>query len=379
MKQQYDYIIAGAGCAGLSLLVRVLLSGKFNDKKFLLIDKEPKQTNDRTWCFWEQGDGFFENIVFRKWKKIWFHGKDYSAALDILPYRYKMIRGIDFYEHCLSVVQKFSNVDIEWAEINEIGGDAESAWLISGSDKVHAQYIFNSILFEKPVMGKGEYYLLQHFKGWVIETIDDHFNPGEAVLMDFRVSQQHGATFVYTMPLSKRSALVEYTLFNEKLLQPEAYEKGLRNYIEQYLQIQHYSVTEEEFGIIPMTNHAFKKSEGKIINIGTAGGYTKASSGYTFNFIQKASALMVDSWIKNNVPSPVDTATKKFRFYDSVFLTVLAEENLGGAEIFTQLFKKNDVRMIFKFLDNESTLKQDIGILASLPTWPFLKSVFRQW
>jgi len=378
MRQHYDYIIAGAGCAGLSLLVRILQSGKFNDKKFLLIDKEPKQKNDRTWCFWERGEGFFEEIVYRKWEKIWFHGKDVSSAFDILPYRYKMIRGADFYKHCFSVIQGYSNVDIVWAEINEIGSDNDFAWLLYGDSKVYAQVILNSILFKKPAMGKGEYYLLQHFKGWVIETSDDHFNPGEAILMDFRVAQQYGATFVYTMPFTTKSALVEYTVFNEKLLQPGEYENGLRNYIEQYLQIKHYIVKEEEFGVIPMTNHAFKKSEGKIINIGTAGGYTKASSGYTFNFIQKASAKMVYNWIKNAVPAPVETTTKKFRFYDSVFLTVLAEENLGGAEIFTQLFKKNEIQQIFQFLDNESTLQQDIRILASLPVWPFLKSAFKQ-
>jgi len=379
MKQQYDYIIAGAGCAGLSLLVRVLQSGRFNGKRILLIDKEPKRKNDRTWCFWEQGEGFFEKIVYRKWEKIWFHGKDFSGAYDILPYRYKMIRGADFYEYCFSIINQYSNVDIVWSEINEIGQDAGSAWLLCGNNKIQAQYIFNSILFEKPVMGRGEYYLLQHFKGWVIETEENHFNPGEAVLMDFRVSQQNGATFVYTMPFSTRSALIEYTIFNEKLLQPEDYKKGLSNYIEENLQIKQYSVKDEEFGVIPMTNHVFKKSEGNIINIGTAGGYTKASSGYTFNFIQKASAQMLESWIENAVPAPVDTTSKKFRFYDSVFLTVLAEENIGGAKIFTQLFKKNDVQMIFRFLDNESTLQQDLKILASLPTWPFLKSAFRQW
>jgi len=377
MKQQYDYIIAGAGCAGLSLLVRLLQSGKFNDKKILLIDKKPKRENDRTWCFWEKGEGFFESIVYRKWEKIWFHGKDFSSSFEILPYRYKMIRGEDFYEYCFSVIQEYPNIDIVWAEINEIGTTGESAWLVCGDEKIHAQYIFNSILFQKPVMGKGEYYLLQHFKGWVIETDEDYFTPAEATLMDFRVSQQHGASFVYTMPFSKKSALVEYTLFNDKLLKPDEYDEGLKNYIDHYLQIPNYKITEEEFGIIPMTNYPFKQVEGNIINIGTAGGYTKASSGYTFNFIQKASAQMVDSWIKNSFPSPAATASKKFHFYDSVFLRVLAEKQLAGADLFTQLFKKNDVQNIFCFLDNESTLQQDIGILASLPTWPFLKSALK--
>ena len=46
--------------------MRMIKSGKFSDKKILLIDKEPKTKNDRTWCFWEKGNGFFENIVAKK-------------------------------------------------------------------------------------------------------------------------------------------------------------------------------------------------------------------------------------------------------------------------------------------------------------------------
>ena len=55
---------------------------------------------------------------------------------------------------------------------------------------------------------------------------------------------------------------------------------------------------------------------------------------------------MVDGWIKNGFPSPAATASKKFHFYDSVFLRVLAEKN-WRADLFSQLFKKNDVQNIF--------------------------------
>jgi lycopene beta-cyclase len=61
---RYDYIIAGAGAAGLSLLTRMIACGKFSDKKILIIDKAAKTVNDRTWCFWEKEQGFFEDIVY---------------------------------------------------------------------------------------------------------------------------------------------------------------------------------------------------------------------------------------------------------------------------------------------------------------------------
>ena len=63
MQKSYDYIILGAGCAGLSLLMRMIGSNQFNDKKILLIDKEQKNKNDRTWCFWEKDKGLFDPVV----------------------------------------------------------------------------------------------------------------------------------------------------------------------------------------------------------------------------------------------------------------------------------------------------------------------------
>ena len=42
-KLQYDYIIAGAGCAGLSLAMHIIHSGKLQDKKVLIIDQNPKK------------------------------------------------------------------------------------------------------------------------------------------------------------------------------------------------------------------------------------------------------------------------------------------------------------------------------------------------
>jgi len=108
--EKYDYIITGAGAAGLSLLVHMIHSGKFSEKKILLLDRLPKDKNDRTWCFWETEPGLFEPVVFRKWNQLWFHGPDGQSALhDIHPYQYKLIRGIDFYNYCFHLFSRYRN------------------------------------------------------------------------------------------------------------------------------------------------------------------------------------------------------------------------------------------------------------------------------
>lgn len=345
----------------------------------MIADKDDKQKNDRTWCFWETEAGLFDSIVYKKWDKAWFYGEGLSRLMELPPYHYKLIRGIDFYNYSFNLIRQQPNFEIRTGDIREVKSDGGQSWIQFGNEKISAEYIFNSILFEKPVMRSNEYYMLQHFKGWVINAEKPVFNAGEATLMDFRVGQQHGTTFVYVMPFSETTALVEYTLFTEQLLEPAQYENGLKKYISELLKIDSYKIEEEEFGIIPMTNHRFPSANGSIINIGTAGGQTKASSGYTFSFIQKHSARIVENLVKRGNPFiPLPGGPKRFKFYDSTLLHILKHNKLPGDKIFTRLFKKNKPQQVLRFLDNESSLGDELKIISSLPTMPFLKAALKQ-
>lgn len=354
----------------------MIQSGKFSEKKVLIVDKDSKKKNDRTWCFWETTPGIFESIVFKKWQRCWYHGKKFSKLLELSPYEYKMIRGIDFYNYCFTIISKQENFDFIFGEIEEI---SQGGSIIVNGQKYSGDYIFNSIIFNKPVLKPGQYYLLQHFKGWTIEAELPVFDIDKPVLMDFRIEQKSGTTFVYIMPFTKTSALVEYTFFNNQVLQQTQYDECLKDYIKRFLKIDSYKILEEEFGMIPMTNYRFPERNGNIINIGTAGGQTKASSGYTFRFIQKHSEALVKQLVKTGIPflkKPV--SSPRFHFYDSTLLHILTHHQLSGEKIFSDLFKKNKPQQVLRFLDNESSLMDELKIISSLPTMPFLKSALRQ-
>ncbi len=127
-----------------------------------------------------------------------------------------------------------------------------------------------------------------------------------------------------------------------------------------------------------MTNQFFSIHQNGVINIGTSGGQTKASSGYTFQFIQKQSAEILDI-LQNGEPlTKLKSAPWRFRFYDNTLLYILYHKTLPGRKIFTTLFRKNKAAQVLKFLDNESTLREELGIISSLPTWPFLSAAFKQ-
>jgi lycopene beta-cyclase len=375
--QSFDYIISGVGCAGLSLALRLIESGNFSDKKILLVDLSFNKSNDRTWCFWEKETGLFEPVVNWHWEKLWFYSDGFSTLKDIFPYRYKMIRGQDFYTYCLEIIRRQTNIQIREARVQYIHSDEKESYVMVNGEKIYAQYIFNSILFEKPLLNKKDHYLLQHFKGWVVESRNKIFNPEEAVLMDFRVSQQLGTAFVYIMPFSKTRALVEFTLFTKKLLKDPEYDELLRAYLKNIPGIDGYEILEEEFGVIPMTSHHFPARQHHIFNIGIAGGQTRASTGYTFQFIQKQTAEMVKQLIMKREPR-VNSSPGRFRFYDRLFLDVLARSKKDSPYIFAYLFGFNPVKDIFDFLDAKSNLLQDFMVISSLPKRPFIRAALRE-
>jgi lycopene beta-cyclase len=377
-SSRYDYIFCGAGCASLSLLMRMIRSGKFADKKILLAEKEPKTQNDRTWCFWETKPGFFEEIVYRKWDTISFLSDDFSAEMSISPYQYKMIRGIDFYNYCFDEISKQRNIDVVYGNLTYAGSHKEGTTVIIDG-REHNQpggIVFNSIPKQGSTAGLK---LLQHFKGWVVETEKPVFKPGVAIMMDFRVHQDYGTTFAYVLPANENEALIEYTLFTKDVLRPDQYDSELKIYLHDFLKIDKYSIRETETGIIPMTNEQFQFYEEGRFNIGTAGGQTKASSGYTFQFIQKQSQRITNCLIQGSSLLTIKDTPKRFRFYDNTLLHILYHHKLPGKKIFTRLFQKNSPPAVLRFLDNESTLYGELKIISSLPALPFLKAAIKQF
>ena len=356
----------------------MIRSEKFADKKIVLIDKDPKRNNDRTWCFWEKENGFFDQVGFKKWDTISFLSEAYTADMEITPYQYKMIRGIDFYKHCFQEIAQHQNIEFVQAAIGDWKYQNKSLTIKLNDNEYQFNdtILFNSIYREQNT-SKKTIKLLQHFKGWIIETIEPAFNPEKATMMDFRINQENGTSFVYVLPFDERTALVEYTLFTKQLLQPGEYDEQLELYIKKFLDIEEYTVMEKEFGVIPMTNVRFS-FERNGWNIGTAGGQTKGSSGYTFQFIQKQSQQIVDCLVNQKPLSEMPATPKRFRFYDNTLLDILYHNKLPGKEIFTALFKKNKPQQVLRFLDNESSIKDELKIILSLPTWPFLKAAIKQ-
>lgn len=377
-RKNYDFIICGGGASGLMLALQMQQDPFFKNKSVLIIDKNSKETNDRTWCFWEKEPNPFENLIHRKWERAVFKSPNQTQNLELAPYSYKMIRAIDFYQYAIPRLKTCDQV--EWLETQVIGFESETQHTHVHTQKgtFSAARVFSSWYHPEWVSNQKKYPVLQqHFVGWVVETENNCFNPDQITFMDFDVPQNASTRFMYVLPFAPNKALLEDTFFSEKTLSKEAYEKAIKAYLKK-INAGTYSCLEQEQGSIPMTAYPFHQhNTTSLLHIGTAGGWTKASTGYTFqNTLQQTQRLV--TFLKENKPLHRFHKTSKFAFYDLLFLDVLQKYNAKGGTLFEMMFQKNPVQRIFRFLDNQTTFAEDLMIMRSFPVGWFLNALWKR-
>ncbi|MDP4989315.1 MAG: lycopene cyclase family protein, partial [Polaribacter sp.] len=128
----------------------------------------------------------------------------------------------------------------------------------------------------------------------------------------------------------------------------------------------------------PMTcYHFWENNSQNIIHIGTAGGWSKPSTGFTFKNTTKKTSQLIDH-LKENKPLQSFHKINKFWFYDLLLLDILREKNYLGATLFGQLFKRTSVEKILKFLDEETSFTEDLSIMLKMPPANFIRAIFKR-
>ncbi|MGN7513645.1 MAG: lycopene cyclase family protein [Allomuricauda sp.] len=376
---KYDYIIIGAGAAGLLLADALGKEEFFASKSILVLDKDNKSENDRTWCFWERGIGPFDDLIHKTWNNIYVGGQHLQKSTSITPYTYKMLRGIDFYNHYLPKVKAYPNITWAQEEVTDVDEQEKEVLVTTASKKYTGQTVFSSLYDASIPLKQSKFPVLQqHFVGWTIKTEQSVFKFGEATFMDFSVPQKGNTRFMYVLPFSENQALVEYTLFSEHLLETNEYEEAIKTYIKTKFGDIPFVIEETEYGSIPMTCYPFHKhNSDRIFYIGIAGGWAKPSTGYTFYNTSRQVPKLVEH-VKAGKPLSQFYQKSRFTFYDMLLLDILYENNHLGHEIFESMFKRRKASLILKFLENETNLWEELKIVTAPKPMPFIKALFKR-
>ncbi|WP_327267562.1 lycopene cyclase family protein [Streptomyces sp. NBC_01218] len=379
-----DVVIVGAGAAGLSLAYRLCAPGARVPLSVLLIDAPPGPLRPppRTWCFWEPPGGEFDAALTASWQRLRVRAADGAATVTVpAPLRYKMLRSDAFtglVDQRLDASAGFRRAELTVLAVRDAaGGGGEVVGRDAGGRRtvVTGRYVFDSRPPGRPPAARTT--LLQHFTGWFVRTERPVFEPDTADLMDFRTPQpRHGLSFAYVLPLDARSALVEYTEFSRTPLEPAAYARALHHHLDTVLGASPYRVSATEHGVIPMTDGRFPPRAGRsVFRIGTAGGATRPSTGYTFSAVQRQSRSVAAALRAGGEPGTRSPYRARSLAMDAVMLRALDTGRVDGAAFFTGLFRSVPPARLLRFLDGSAPLREEVLVGLRTPVGPMLRTV----
>ncbi|MFL1426733.1 MULTISPECIES: lycopene cyclase family protein [unclassified Nocardiopsis] len=368
----HDVVIIGGGAAGLTLTHRL---GRVNHPRggpprVALVEPPPGPHTPppRTWCFWEPDGGDWDGLLAARWRNLTVVGPGGAArTAPADPYVYKMLRSADVDAHVRSR-GGFEPVPLLVTAVRD-GADhaAVEGTLPDGTPaRLTARWVFDSRPPRPAPVGRT--LLLQHFRGWFVRTPADAFDPGAAVLMDFRPPQPEGAVaFAYVLPLSAREALVEYTEFGPEPLTTAEYDRALADHCAR-LGLSGFEVTAAEQGVIPMTDAPFRPRAGRrVFRIGAAGGATRPSTGYTFSGVLRQGAAVAAALERGRVPVPPVPHRRRHLAMDAVLLRALATGRVRGAEFFTDLLTAGRLGDVLAFLDGGGRWSRELALGLRTP------------
>tara|TARA_B100001057_G_scaffold9171_1_gene8403 strand:+ start:1024 stop:2091 length:1068 start_codon:yes stop_codon:yes gene_type:complete len=353
--KEFDYIIIGGGCAGLSLAYELEIHEKLKNKTLAIIEPRVEYKRDKTWSFWKMSSHNFEDCIKKSWSNFTVNIPEFTNHLQCENYPYQSIDSGLFYKKINTKLKENKNIFF-FKDLKEIN--------------LKNSFIFNSV----PSIKKNHSNIWQHFCGVEIETKNNFFDEEIFNLMDFDCEQRESVHFFYTLPFSKNKALIETTWLSKMNDNSQKdYDKQIKDYIENHLNLKDYKIIYKEEGAIPLFYPSNKKEKNKI-NIGTAGGMTRLSTGYTFLNIQEHSKYIREN-IDNIFAIKKYEISKKYQFLDEIFLRVLDKHPEKMSNIFFKMFKASP-KTVIKFLSNKSNFFEDLTIILKMPKLIFFKALF---
>ncbi len=383
--KEADIVVIGAGAAGLSLawqLTRPRAAAHGHHPSVLLVEPPPGpvRTPARTWCFWEEPGGDWDELLTASWQRLLIRGRDGRSTTGDCPVPYKMLRSEDYTRALGERLRACPDVELVAGTVATVHDTPHGA-RVTGVDEqgepfaLRGRWVFDSRPPRR--LPPARTTLLQHFRGWFVRTESDCFDPAVAELMDMRTQQpRRGLSFAYVLPMSAREALVEYTEFSETVLDRAGYEAALRHYTSSTRPLGPFTVTATEQGVIPMTDGRFPRRTGdSVFPVGAAAGATRPSTGYTFTALQRQTAAIAQAVRAGRTPLPPRPHSRRHRAMDAVLLRALATGGVEGAPFFEDLFRRNPLPRVLHFLDGRSTLREEWNLGLRTPVGAMLASL----
>ncbi len=348
--------IWGAGCAGLSLARYIsshISSGEIETPISLHGPLSPAATHSHIWGFW-QTDWLSEPARLSKkswqsWQIITPQGRVTQTSQ---TYPYHALDSTVWLQDCAERSK------------GKIARHEEAPMLLD-----YEGTVFDSRTPEAP-----ENSLLQHFMGIEIKAPRPVFDASVLTLMDFRCDQSRGIHFIYLLPFSDETALVESTIFSEQREDKTFYRGAIERYLRKVYRLEAYQTVREEAGCIPM--NFLKPRDASLLAIGANGGCVRPSSGYAFASIQKQAKWISQQLASGHVPDKIKTPRRRIdSWLDRIFLSVLKAHPEVAPEIFLSMAKALTGDELAKFMSGLAHLPIYVKLINAMPKRMFIKKI----
>ena len=361
-NNDYDAVIIGGGCAGLSLARR---ADQLPYGKIAVVEAKAKK-QDHAWGIFANA---FTDDAIAMARKTWAHWQivtDQGAVTqssDTHPYA--CLESKAWLTHCRQQARSLG-VELIQGQVTDTTPNS-----ITTEDGV----ITTGQIIDSRPNPIPEGMMIQHFIGHEMQVSAPVFDPDCAILMDFRCDQSRGIHFIYVLPFSATHALVESTLFSPKIEDDDFYETAISTYLSDHFGITDKIILRREQGAIPMGIIAEDHSTG--LPIGGRGGAIRPSSGYAFGFIQKQIGHLINRLKSGQKPQAMTPHKNIDLWMDRIFLKVIRNNPKLAPRLFHDMAKALTGDDMARFMAGEADYLLRLKVIMAMPKWPFLIALIK--
>lgn len=373
----YDVIVLGAGCAGLSFALRLAALGTACPK-ILLIEQRSDYRNDRTWCYWAQPDAELTHLARHTWKTVTVAHNQQRVVYPVATTPYQALSSDAFYDAARAAIAKNPNIELRLStSVSEEPTCHDGTWrVVTKSGMVQSRQIIDTRPWRQGAQAQPV--LAQSFSG--VEVTCDHpiFTPDNATLMEFIEGPAEQLTFVYVLPYSLHQALVEITVFAPRAQNAQDLAPLLEAQLKRLTCGHNYQVHHREAYVIPMglPDDPAPPTPG-YVRVGLESGGVRAATGYGFQRIQQWATRAADQLQRGLPIQPHAPDPAMIRWMDDLFLRVLATTPSQGPDIFLRLFRRVPSGPLLRFLAGKARLSDGFKVAQALPAKLFLRQLVK--
>ena len=381
MANDFDLLILGGGCAGLSL-ARELAHYAERCPSVCIVEQRAVYVNDRTWCFWAEPADPIARLVERRWSDVMLRSGATQVTVDFSQHPYCMISGSRFYADAVESIDSAPQIKLELAmRIAASPQWIDGWWHVETAAGVRrARQLVDTRPGEIPRDPDCAPLLWQSFIGHEINCDAAIFDASTVTLMDFVDADQDRIGFTYILPLSATRGLIEYTVFAAAPMGPTELALPLQRQVRARAGAHAFTLDRSEHGILPMGLPARKTvpvDQPGYVQVGLMHGAARPSTGYAFQRIQRwardcAAALANFGVLKGHSPDSLPA-----QGMDRLFLALLRQRPELAPGLFLALFERTRPDRLARFLSDRSSLHDRLRIIAALPASPFIGQLRR--